>query len=567
MAITVASATSTQPPHPENIPPLDPAKTRYSPTVLATEDGATIQHDIRGAGSLRKLIHADAARWAAEMRCPRTLFSSTQTSASDRQRVMWHGREWLGAMEITPGLVATRRCTLSGKGLRRGSRRDGDIAVPAGLWLIRGGTSQVETLVESLLRVVRDATLAEGRMRVRPRRRNGQLRFEVRVAPDIHRSAIDGRPIQTVALVSVCSQLPRCLDESLPQDRALKKRIVARLTQAGVPLWDSLGGGYEPAWAASALQPLFALPRPRPGVAWQVGRGGVGVDQALLDQVQDAYIRWQRGIIVEQKRLRKMGPAQAKRARERIRRRQRELRRAVDAGAADLGSYLRSALGLGHDLTFRVLPLPGGVTAAQYRYPSLALEEEVGRLWRDRVHANLACRPVFWMLCHIQWIEEGCLGWGGPELARALCEGRPATLEGHTRNFLRRTGGIFVRGNVSVYSDCTMARAWWRDRFAGRVARATAGSAEALSCREAHIALHHDRSAWEELVLASLRRHTVINQERARAQVVRYLHRLLQQGERINSSHVKEAVARLAHHGKQRSLQLTPWEELARIMP
>lgn len=195
------------------------------------------------------------------------------------------------------------------------------------------------------------------------------------------------------------------------------------------------------------------------------------------------------------------------------------------------------------------------------REPSIDLERELAAAWREHVRPRLAAQPLFWLLCHIEWIEQGCFGVGGSRLAQAFTAGhRDKTREGRTRNFLRRTGGLpVVRGNVSVFSDCPLARAWWRRRLAEEVERTTR---RRIARSVAHEVFHSNRTAWEELVMASLRRATAINQPRARAAIVWQLNERLRSRGRITSRDVAAIAGSFARQSSQRSLEHVPWEEL-----
>lgn len=110
------------------------------------------------------------------------------------------------------------------------------------------------------------------------------------------------------------------------------------------------------------------------------------------------------------------------------------------------------------------------------RRPSPELETELAAPW-GMIPPRLALYPLFWFLCHIAWIEEGRFGYTGRRLADLFLKGgRSSTREAQTRNLLRRTGGLApVRGRVSVFTDCPLARAWWRHRVAVQVEEASDG--------------------------------------------------------------------------------------------
>ena len=278
---------------------------------------------------------------------------------------------------------------------------------------------------------------------------------------------------------------------------------------------------------------------------------------ALLDKSGTAFSRWQQELIFEQKKHGKPGRHNHA-VREQVRSRQNNLESAIAQGHRALGSYLRNVLGLGSGDEIKALLFPREqITSSEFDNPPAELEEELGTAWQD-LPPRLASQPLFWLLCHVAWIEEGRFGETG-HLLRAALTGGKRSLEARTRNFLRCTGGIFLRGNVSVLSDCRMARAWWRWHVAGQVAQVADGT---IGRREAHAALHTNRPAWEELAMLSLRRITVINQPRARAAIVSRLHCQLQDAGRLQKEDVKQIAQQFARLGLRRSLQHTPLEEL-----
>ena len=278
---------------------------------------------------------------------------------------------------------------------------------------------------------------------------------------------------------------------------------------------------------------------------------------ALLDKSGTAFSRWQQEIVFEQKKHGKPG----RRNREilqQVRNRQQKLFSAVDEGRDALAAYLRKVLELRSGDEIEALPFPREqITSGEFLNPPVELEQELGSAWKN-LSPRLASRPLFWLLCHIAWIEQGRFGETGNLLKTALT-GTDRDGEKRTRNFLRRTGGIFaIRGNVSVFSDCLMARAWWRWRVAGQAAHA----ADEINRDEAHVALHFNRPAWEELAMLSLRRITVINQPRARAAIVVRMHRRLGEMGKIQKQDVKRVAQEFARLGLRRSFEHTPISEL-----
>ena len=168
---------------------------------------------------------------------------------------------------------------------------------------------------------------------------------------------------------------------------------------------------------------------------------------------------------------------------------------------------------------------------------------------------NLPSRP-FWTLCHIRWLEDGSLG----DNPFATFTGRsrqrvPSDSDDQTRLILRHLGGIFVRSLVSVYSDCPIARGWWRRKMAVEASKA---APENLDVDAAHRALHRSRPVWEEFVSLCRRRLTVVNQPRGRAAIIAYM----VSHQRSSRDDVADVARNLARYGLEHSLDHVPWPSL-----
>ena len=332
--------------------------------------------------------------------------------------------------------------------------------------------------------------------------------------------------------------------------------------------------GHEVAWRAGdtrgpmhvipglvAVRPLRldALAGSRSGAApgldvpagWWLARGEPRRDGALLARTIGPFREWQRSLVARSREA----PAGSEPA---PGRRQRELLASVRGGPAALERYLRARLGLGADEATGAPPFPrASLTPDQYRNPSAALEAELAAAWEGYVQRGPAAQPLFWLLCHVEWIAQGRIG--GIEEALTL-GGRARTPDQRTRNFLRRTGGLpHVRGAVSVFSDCPPARAWWRRRLAEEAARASNG---AVDREAAHRALRAGGSVWETLVAVSLRDDRAgINQPDARAALVA----ALAGRDRPSRATVQAMSSALADCARTRSLAHVPWDELRAI--
>lgn len=289
------------------------------------------------------------------------------------------------------------------------------------------------------------------------------------------------------------------------------------------------------------------------------------VDRDLLRRTDASFTRWQREMVFEPKIHGKWDKAPSTITGP-IQQRQTDLIDAVTDGPDKLALYLRIQLQLAHGKKIEALPFPRrALTPNEYREPPVELEKELGQAWNSVLERRpaLASRPLFWLLCHVAWIKEGRIGDNGLSLEEALLSGRDAR-EARIRNFLRRTGGLpHVRGNTSVFSDCPLARAWWRFYLAGEVEKTSEGQ---LDRETVHRLFHRHRQSWETLVMLSLKRITAINQPRARAMIARYLQVQLQTNGQFDQSDVRVIATALARLSLRRSLDHTPLKELHEML-
>lgn len=261
---------------------------------------------------------------------------------------------------------------------------------------------------------------------------------------------------------------------------------------------------------------------------------------------QNRFTAWQRG-------LAQTKPTAA------IKKRQQEFVRAVRGGTGAFSAYLRDSLGP-PPATVPQIPLRR-LSAAESFGPPIEIEAEVGDAWSKAVSPNLAAQPYFWTITYQRWLEEDVFT-DGPEAC--LATGKPGVRKSErndlVRTCLRNMGGLpHVRGNVSVFSDCPMARAYWRRRWAREAS--TVPEAD-LSVDAAHQALCQSKGEWEALVLVCLRRVTVLNTPRVRAAIIADL------AQRTGSrAGLVNSIARIvAPHGLQRSFEHMPWEELRELV-
>lgn len=238
---------------------LDWPDAAYRPDMRLRDGLARIEHRIEGAPALERLLTEGAARWAIELRCPKTLLARIDTSATPRMEVRWEPHEVDGQVYLIPGLLAMRDARLETDGLNDLWSGRATLDVPGGWWLARGQPYPVKTLGETILSFLEDRALPDGAMKVDTVLHSGQLGFTVSLAPDVFPSVKRDRSMQVAGLVGVCALFPKVFgDEMEEQHRALAEEIRGRLGAADVPAWND--DIYDPARAATAIEPLFPLP-------------------------------------------------------------------------------------------------------------------------------------------------------------------------------------------------------------------------------------------------------------------------------------------------------------------
>ena len=270
------------------------------------------------------------------------------------------------------------------------------------------------------------------------------------------------------------------------------------------------------------------------------------MSEVVLGEARKHFNRWQQSLVAKN----------SKADREVFEQPQQELRSAIVGGVEALSAYLRRHLALdGVDLEAPPFPRVA-LTPDEFREPPRELENELADAWEGHLQPAQASQPFFWLLSHIVWLEQH--RFGVDDLDSAFTASA-STLDDQTRAFLRRSSGLpHIRGNISVFSDCPLARAWWRCRVVSAVADDSGG---AISREDAHRLLHDHRPVWETLVMLSLRRITVINQPRARAALVA----ALVECDRPDRETVQRMAMALARQGLARSLEHTPWPELRQV--
>jgi len=242
---------------------LDWEQARYSTKLTISDHDATVEHTLRHAPQLQRLLDEGAIRRVLELRCPTTLLSRWVSSDTSTCRAEWKPNEVHGEMFFIPGLIAAKQLTLSGEGLS--DLWTAPITVPRGHWLARGDVSRAKSLSASLLSFHSRPDLVDGCMRIEPSATSGDLHFNVWVSESLLPQCRTRRDLQIAALIGVFGRIPLIDEEhngELDDDASpssILQNIKQKLREANVPLWGGeLDRDFDPAWAATAIEP-FAL--------------------------------------------------------------------------------------------------------------------------------------------------------------------------------------------------------------------------------------------------------------------------------------------------------------------
>ncbi len=153
-----------------------------------------------------------------------------------------------------------------------------------------------------------------------------------------------------------------------------------------------------------------------------------------------------------------------------------------------------------------------------YKDPPADIEQEMYGTWRA-LTPHVACRNTFWAAVTYQHIKDGCIqasylaangtpaGTGAERIDLALARSEPKSIDACVRAVIRRMSGLpGVRGNRSVYVNCPLARAWWRERLVESVLR-HGSSVERPMVLEV---VRTSQEYWERLISGIVSRNSVL---------------------------------------------------------
>ena len=181
---------------------------------------------------------------------------------------------------------------------------------------------------------------------------------------------------------------------------------------------------------------------------------------------------------------------------------------------------------------------PDPMTESEFKDPPADTEQTLYKAWADLTPA-IACRSTFWAKTTVEHIRSGRIQSvylaanggnlpGGAEridfVLQDVTGKAPQRIDSCVRTVLRRLGGLpEVRGNRSVYVDCPLARAWWRERT---VHQATNGDAELAKKVRRVLRIH--QTYWEKLIDRIVFRNSTFGSSNIRSAFVRALARFVQ---------------------------------------
>ena len=231
-------------------------RAEYEPEVLVEPTRASVTHRLRHASTLERLVEEGLAKWATELRCPKTLTARVEEAAGDRQDITWAPEEVDGEVFIIPGLLAVKDFGMHPKmGDLSPIWEEREFDVRRGWWLARGAARRTETLGQSLLKFKVDEKLPPGRMNIECFKGTEDFYFHIHLATDIWEERT-ARHVQVAALIGALGHMPVQFKEGEDEPRVVEE-VRQRLEREGVPVWTD--SDFDPARAATAIEPFHPV--------------------------------------------------------------------------------------------------------------------------------------------------------------------------------------------------------------------------------------------------------------------------------------------------------------------
>ncbi len=187
--------------------------------------------------------------------------------------------------------------------------------------------------------------------------------------------------------------------------------------------------------------------------------------------------------------------------------------------------------------TLPVLSVP--LTEHEFKDPPSQIEQEIYALYpTSKVSPAMACRSTFWAEVTLSQLRSGyiksyylaanggSLPGGRERIDEALTDAtdkQEKTIDSCARTILRRLGGLPERGKRSVYVDCPLARAWWREHFVNQALQSNLELGSAL-----RTVVRSSKEYWETFVNRIIIRSPTFGSESVRSAFLRALARQVQ---------------------------------------
>ena len=245
-----------------NEPSLDWPDGEYSVSVAGARGQWQVQHNISGAVGITDLIEAGHAMFAAEARCPRTLFSHLALSRSPTMELRFDESMTREPVFVVPGVMAIVDCDLSTTEAAVIWRRAGStVPVKKGMWLARGRAVK-EDLASSLLLVEIVDWLEDHEMSITSYGdQDGNTRLRLRI-PATQQPRLSQEAFIAQAWQTALAYLPSCAAFDLDSEAGSSNFFAAELEAklSGMALWNDRGQ-WDPVRAATRLR---GMPLPAP---------------------------------------------------------------------------------------------------------------------------------------------------------------------------------------------------------------------------------------------------------------------------------------------------------------
>ena len=242
-------------------------------------------------------------------------------------------------------------------------------------------------------------------------------------------------------------------------------------------------------------------------------------------------------------------------------------------------AYMKDAVGVQEGVELQ--PLAERMSEAEFGNPPSDTEQRLFEAWGG-LTPRIACRTAFWGRVTYRHIEAARIestflaanGGGNVSGAQRIDAALSATgdeatslLDGCVRTVLRRLGGLpEARGNRSVYVNCPLARAWWRERLVAEVATNEGDRLE----RQIRAVVHPEsQQYWEDLVTFVVSRNSVFGSVAVRNILIRTLANVLDENPRSSlrtADELKRVCRSVSSMQASFELSIVPPEEVKSMM-